>query len=99
MEPYLKWATIFGWFLTVTYPIYMWVAMATSCRPLPYFWNQFTGGEGKCINETKFFIATAVINMLSDFIICLIPIPRIAQLQMNPRKKVAICALLAVGLL
>ncbi|KAJ6130756.1 hypothetical protein N7512_003536 [Penicillium capsulatum] len=98
MEPWLKWITLFGWFLTITYPISMWVTMATSCQPVPYFWTQYTGGKGTCINETKFFLATAVINMLSDFIICLIPIPRIAQLQMKPKKKFAICAILAVGL-
>ena len=99
MEPHLKWATVFGWFLTLTYPIYMWVATVTSCQPTSYFWSKYVGAEGKCVDLTKFFLATAVLNMLCDFIILLIPFPRIAQLQMNIRKKLAVCGVLAVGML
>lgn len=37
--------------------------------------------------------------MLNDFIIIVIPFPRIAQLQMTQRKKLAICGIMAVGIL
>jgi hypothetical protein len=37
--------------------------------------------------------------MLNDFIILAIPFPPIAQLQMTLRKKLAICGIMAVGIL
>jgi hypothetical protein len=73
--------------------------MGNSCRPVSHFWTQFSGTEGECIDVDRFFLALGILNMLNDFIILIIPFPRIVKLQMNPRKKLAICAILAVGIL
>ncbi|KAJ5178690.1 hypothetical protein N7492_001900 [Penicillium capsulatum] len=97
MEPWFRWVTVLGWFVTATYPIYMWAGVCADCRPITHFWTRFTGSEGTCLNETKFLVATAAINMGCDFIVCLIPIPRILQLQMNKKLKIAICCVMAVG--
>ncbi|KAL4930444.1 uncharacterized protein BDV17DRAFT_280724 [Aspergillus undulatus] len=97
LEHSLKISIIFGAVVTVSYPILVWVTMGSACRPLSYFWNQFSGAPGECINIPQFFFATAVINMLNDFIILLLPFPRIIKLQMTLRKKIAICGILAVG--
>ncbi|KAJ5840988.1 uncharacterized protein N7525_006176 [Penicillium rubens] len=37
--------------------------------------------------------------MLNDFIILVTPFPRIAQFQITLRKKLAICGIMAVGIL
>jgi hypothetical protein len=37
--------------------------------------------------------------MLNDFIILVTPFPRIAQFQMTLQKKLAICGIMAVGIL
>ncbi|CAG7957192.1 unnamed protein product [Penicillium nalgiovense] len=63
-----------------------------------HFWTQFSGTEGQCINVNQFFLALGILNMLNDFIIIVIPFPRIAQLQMTQRKKLAICGIMAVGI-
>lgn len=99
LDPALKIAICFGFFLTLSYPLTIWVTMANCCRPVSYFWNKFSGAEGKCINVNQFFLALGIINMLNDFIVLLIPFPRIVTLQMSIRKKVAICGIMAVGLL
>lgn len=91
---------MFGWFQTLTYPIYLWACMGCLCQPRNYFWLQFGGTvTGKCINVASFFIGAGILNMLNDFILLLIPFPRIWKLQMRRDKKIAICAILAVGFL
>ena len=88
-----------GTFLTISYPILIWVTMGNSCRPMTHFWTQFSGTKGHCIDVDTFFLAAGIINMLNDFIILIIPFPRIGKLQMSVRKKFAICGILAVGIL
>lgn len=74
--------------------------MANACKPVSFFWTQFSGTTtGKCININQFFLALGILNMLNDFIILALPFPRIIKLQMTLRKKVAICGIMAVGIL
>ncbi|KAJ5738130.1 hypothetical protein N7493_001285 [Penicillium malachiteum] len=54
-------------------------------------------GQWKLLDVAKFFIGAGVINMLNDFILLLIPFPRIIKLQMPVKKKAAICCIMAVG--
>ncbi|KAJ5310076.1 Transferase [Penicillium atrosanguineum] len=98
LETPLKAALFFAGFLTSSYPIIIWVTMGNSCKPVSHFWTQFSGTTGECIDVDHFFLALGIINMLNDFIILVIPFPRIVKLQMNSRKKAAICAILAVGI-
>jgi hypothetical protein len=99
LEIYLKVALAVAGFLTISYPIVIWVTMSTACKPVSHFWTQFSGTEGNCIDVNKFFLALGIINMINDVIILVIPFPRIIQLQMSTRKKIAICAIMAVGVL
>jgi hypothetical protein len=99
LEATLRAALIFGTFLTLSYPIIIWVTMGNACKPVTYFWTQFSGTQGECINVNQFFLAAGILNMLNDFIILVIPFPRIIKLQMTARKKLAICCIMAVGIL
>lgn len=98
LEPTLRAALIFGAFLTLSYPIIIWVTMGNACKPVTYFWTQFSGAQGECINVNQFFLAAGILNMLNDFVILVIPFPRIIKLQMTTRKKLAICGIMAVGI-
>ncbi|OJJ66259.1 hypothetical protein ASPBRDRAFT_138327 [Aspergillus brasiliensis CBS 101740] len=87
----------FGFVLALSYPVIVWVTMGNCCQPLAHFWNQFQGTSGTCIDTDTFFLAAGIINMVNDIIILLIPFPQIAKLQMNRRKKIAVCLILALG--
>ncbi|BCR90583.1 uncharacterized protein ACHE_60469S [Aspergillus chevalieri] len=87
----------FGFFITISYPLTIWFTMANCCRPVSYFWNKFSGAKGTYINANQLFLALGIINILSDFIVLLIPFPRIVAPQMSIRKKMAICGIMAVG--
>ncbi|PWY73062.1 hypothetical protein BO70DRAFT_389335 [Aspergillus heteromorphus CBS 117.55] len=93
----LRVSLLVGFGLTLSYPIIVWVTMGNCCRPVSYFWNEFSGATGTCIDTDTFFLAAGVVNMVNDIVVLLIPFPRIAKLQMHFRKKVAICAILALG--
>lgn len=99
LELPLKVALTFGAALTVSYPIIVWVTMGNACQPVSYFWTQFSGTEGQCINVQQFFLALGIVKMLNDFMVLTLPFPRIACLQMTLKKKLGICGIMAVGIL
>ncbi|KAL4936957.1 hypothetical protein BDV06DRAFT_227404 [Aspergillus oleicola] len=97
LEPALKIALAAGCLFTLSYPLIVWITMANACKPVSFFWTQFSGTSGKCININQFFLAAGILNMLNDFLILIMPFPRIIKLQMTTRKKIAICGIMAVG--
>lgn len=65
----------FGIFLAMAYPVIVWVMMASACKPMSFFWKQFTGVPGSCIDVNSFSLALGIINMVEDVIILAITIP------------------------
>ena len=55
--------------------------------------------HGRCINLGALFVATGVINVVSDFSILALPILYTSRLKMEPRQKLLIIAVFTVGLL
>ncbi|KAJ0327643.1 hypothetical protein COL5a_005612 [Colletotrichum fioriniae] len=96
-SPSFKFSLVAGYVLSIAYPIIIWATMANACRPLSFYWNQFVGEEGKCIDINTFYLALAIINMVNDVIVLLIPIPQILKLQMSGRKKAAVCSIMLLG--
>ncbi|UQC78764.1 uncharacterized protein CLUP02_04241 [Colletotrichum lupini] len=96
-SPSFKFSLVAGYVLSVAYPIIIWATMANACRPLSFYWNQFVGEQGKCIDINSFYLALAIINMVNDIIVLLIPIPQILKLQMSGRKKAAVCSIMLLG--
>ncbi|TLD14587.1 hypothetical protein PspLS_11006 [Pyricularia sp. CBS 133598] len=92
-----KAAIYMGICLSLLYPITIWVTMGNVCKPVTHFWTQFTGTPGTCIDINTFFLALAIINMLIDFYVLLIPIPQILALNMSTRKKGAVLGLMLIG--
>ncbi|KAF9638831.1 pth11-like integral membrane protein [Lasiodiplodia theobromae] len=92
-----KISLLVGGFLSSAYPIIIWVTMGNCCSPITYYWNQFHGAEGHCIDVNTFYLALGIINMVNDVIILTIPIPQILKLQMSTRKKAAVCGIMLLG--
>ncbi|CAJ0544318.1 Ff.00g035570.m01.CDS01 [Fusarium sp. VM40] len=96
-ESVFRISIMFGYFLSISYPIVVWVTMGNACRPIEHFWTQFSGTEGTCIDINKFFLALGIVNMVNDFYILLVPIPQIFQLQMSLRKRLGINSIMMLG--
>jgi len=75
-------------YVVQTYVFCWWVAVLFAtifqCRPVK------PGYPGKCFDALTFFRAAAVLNVVSDVAVIILPIPAIIKLQMPVRHKVAI---------
>ncbi|KAF4990837.1 hypothetical protein FGRMN_8218 [Fusarium graminum] len=87
----------FGTILVMSYPIIFTFTMGFSCRPLSHFWTQVEGTEGTCINVGRFFVILALINLATNVIVLLIPVPEVLKLQMSREKKAAVFVIMALG--
>jgi hypothetical protein len=70
------------------------------CQPITYFWAQYTGVKGSCINAkiitTSTYIYSAV-RCCSDWTCCILPACMVWKLQMNPRTKFSVCLIPGLG--
>ncbi|KAJ0314948.1 hypothetical protein COL5a_012153 [Colletotrichum fioriniae] len=64
------------------------------CVPVQAFWGD---GTGKCMNRLAFWFSNAALNIVSDIVICCIPIPLIKSLQISKKQKIALIMVFAVG--
>ena len=67
------------------------------CVPRRKIWDPTV--EGRCINIEKTFVATGVINVLDDFIILVLPLSWVWQLNIPAKKRAGVCLVFAAGFL
>ncbi|KAI1826517.1 hypothetical protein F4861DRAFT_87425 [Xylaria intraflava] len=87
----------FATFFTIGYIISIWSLAAAICRPAEYFWTQFIGGEGWCLDINSIFLSLTVLNLVADVLVLVVPIPEILALKMTTRKKIGVCAVMGLG--
>ncbi|EFX02932.1 pth11-like integral membrane protein [Grosmannia clavigera kw1407] len=92
-----KYMFLFASVLTGVYLPILWITMACACRPVSYYWTQYTGGQGSCINVELFFLVLGIVNMINDVIILIVPIPSIWVLQMNSKTKASVIGIMMLG--
>ncbi|KAM0809282.1 hypothetical protein AB5N19_09625 [Seiridium cardinale] len=97
-----KWAQRFvvamGIFCLV-FMIYSIVTFMVACIPLSAFWNPQPGV--KCWSaDTLSLVGTVngIVNVISDLVFVLLPIPVVVALQVNRRTKVTLIVILSLGL-
>lgn len=67
------------------------------CRPLKRNWD-FTV-PGKCGNQGDYYFAMGMINIVTDVIIIVLPMPYLYRLQLSTSKKLTAMGLLSVGIM
>lgn len=68
------------------------------CLPREALWNPYIRNI-KCLNAVAAELASAVFNVVSDFAILILPISMVWKLQMQRKKKLAVSAVFATGVL
>lgn len=68
------------------------------CKPIAKAWDPLIT-RGHCLNRHATAIAVAIINCLTDFMILVLPLRAIWNLQIPRRKKLAISSVFLVGVL
>ena len=67
------------------------------CRPLKKNWDK--QAEGSCGDLTSAFVAVAVIDVVADLAIMLLPVPVVWQLQVPRSSKIALTGIFGLGIL
>ena len=67
------------------------------CTPREKIWNPLM--EGHCLDQNTAWKFHAVFNVVSDFLILLLPLPSVWKLQLPCKKKILITSIFATGIL
>lgn len=68
------------------------------CIPFEMNWNPTVKG-GHCASYNVAFVTIGIVNMITDLIIMLLPIPFIRKVQMAVGTKLGLTAIFGIGLL
>ncbi|RGP73078.1 hypothetical protein FLONG3_6393 [Fusarium longipes] len=89
---------IFG---TITFVILYTIIISTlllfGCNPIQTAWDTFRFASGKCVDNAVVYIIIAVVNIISDLILFVIPIPMISQLKMPLGQKIRVAILFGIA--
>jgi len=66
------------------------------CRPIAYSFDK-TIPDGHCGDLLKFELYTAILNLIMDSIIVILPMPMLWRLQMQTKKKIGLIIVLGMG--
>ena len=94
---WLIWGTMTG---VGVFSTFYFILAIMQCQPVNYFWGQFAGEEGHCIDPSIFPNATyahSAVSATADFILGLLPVSVIWDLKMNMRSKVSVGVVLSLG--
>ncbi|KAI4939977.1 uncharacterized protein J4E92_001264 [Alternaria infectoria] len=53
--------------------------------------------EGQCLNKAALYIATGVLNIITDIMVIIIPIPMVLRLHMSKERKIMVIGIFGVG--
>ena len=67
-----------------------------SCRPIAKGWDAAIA-TGSCINRPVVYLATAIINIITDLAMLIIPIPMVLELKMPRVQKIGLMCMFVVG--
>ncbi|KAG4430976.1 hypothetical protein IFR05_013536 [Cadophora sp. M221] len=102
MEPLHKKIVYGTSIVMITFTIFYFFLVIFQCKPTSYFWDQFEGQQGSCVNVAVIPIASithSVLSFTADWILGLLPVALIWDLKMNTRTKVSAGILMSLGLL
>ena len=89
---YVLWAT--GLFIS-TYSTILIILMLLQCRPLNKLWDHTV--NGKCFELKKPWMVMGSLNVLTDLLLLILPLPSLWRLQMRRRTKVQVAGIFSIG--
>ncbi|KAI1204348.1 uncharacterized protein F4807DRAFT_447797 [Annulohypoxylon truncatum] len=90
------------WFARATMVIvFLWMVSVVLetfllCRPLAYNWD--TSIKGSCGDRNTVYVVAGATNMVTDFMVLLIPVPTIWKLSLPISQRIALTATFGLGL-
>ncbi|KAI1101969.1 hypothetical protein F4804DRAFT_314559 [Jackrogersella minutella] len=81
---------VFLWMISVVLETFL------LCRPLAYNWD--TSIEGTCGDRNTVYVVAGATNMVTDFMVLLLPVPIIWNLKMPTSQRIGLMATFSLGL-
>ena len=72
------------------------IALIFACNLIEKSWD-VSITEGSCNNRTGLYLATAIVNIISDIACLVLPIPVILKLQMQRIQKLGVICIFGIG--
>ena len=82
---------IVAWYIAIDFLVIF------SCIPVQKSWN--TSIPGHCLDRQAEFVGAAIPNILTDFILLVLPMPMLWHIQSTVRRKIALVGVFAAGYL
>ncbi|KAH0368355.1 hypothetical protein KCU89_g18665, partial [Aureobasidium melanogenum] len=80
----------------VVYGLWSVFSTAFMCTPVAYFWDRSIGSH--CLSRLGVWFANASINIVTDVVICLMPVPVLNRLKLPRKQKYALIGVFSLGL-
>lgn len=86
--------------LNVCYLLVFVLISVFQCRPLPGAWLQWDGeGHYRCNDINAQGWSSAIINMVLDIIVMVLPLKQLYHLSLSTKKKVYVMCMFSLGIL
>jgi uncharacterized membrane protein len=75
------------------------IASVVICRPIQAVWDETLREPMSCYNFVNLVYASGTVNLVTDLVLCTLPLPYILKLRISRKQKIsASCLVLAGGL-
>lgn len=95
-QKWFRWAIWASLAFIIGYTVGIFFAIIFACTPIEMNWN-IRIQDGTCINQASLYIATAVVNIISDLILFCLPLPTVFNLQIPRRQKIGLIFIFLLG--
>jgi hypothetical protein len=83
--------------LLVLYGLFAVLGTIFNCWPVAAYWGATQGITGVCMDRNALTFAIAGVNILTDIILVVVPLPMLWKLQIPRRQKIILCCVFGVG--
>lgn len=73
--------------------------MFLACRPLKDYWESIEFDPPTCMDKSASTLSFSITNLVTDLMVLALPIPVLWQLKLPVRERLALIALMSMGLL
>jgi hypothetical protein len=91
LSAYIAIGVLVAWAISVVLETFL------LCRPLAFNWD--TTIKGVCGNRNTVYVSAGALNVVTDFMVMLLPIPHIIKLQLAVKKKLGLVFMFSIGIL
>lgn len=81
--------------VVVVYSLYTFFTAVFACTPIAFFWDPSLGG--KCLNRFAIWFANSGINIGTDILTAVLPLPMLKRLELPRRQRRALMIVFALG--